>query len=63
MKPRVDLETSVISYLAARPSSDALNAARQFHSYNLHQAIDRFELYLSEVEFSAHRQCNSSQKN
>jgi hypothetical protein len=32
MKLRIYVETSVISYLAARPSSDALNMTRQFQS-------------------------------
>jgi PIN domain len=48
-KPRVYLETSVISYLSARPSADALNAARQFHSYTLWQATHRFDFFLSET--------------
>ncbi len=37
MKPRVYVETSVISYLAARPSADAVNATRPHFSYQLWQ--------------------------
>lgn len=37
MKPRIYVETSVISYLAARPSADAINLTRQHFSYLLWQ--------------------------
>ena len=37
MKARVYMETSVISYLAARPSADAINSTRQYFSYQLWQ--------------------------
>ena len=47
MKPRIYVETSVISYLAARPSTDAVNAARQYHSMQLWLAKSKFDLSLS----------------
>ena len=47
MKPRVYVETSVISYLAARPSRDPINAARQLHAKALWDAQDRFSLFIS----------------
>jgi hypothetical protein len=49
MKPRIYIETSVIGYLAARPSTDAINAARQNHSLQLWLARDQFELVLSDL--------------
>ena len=44
MKPRVYVETSVISYLAARPSRDPVKAARQLQAQALWNAQDRFTL-------------------
>jgi predicted nucleic acid-binding protein len=49
MKLRIYIETSVISYLAARPSSDAVNMTRQFQSLRLWQAQDTFDLLISEL--------------
>lgn len=49
MKPRIYIETSVVSYLAARPSLDAVNAARQYESLRLWSARDRFELVISSL--------------
>ena len=49
MKPRIYIETSVISYLAARPSLDAVNAARQYESLRLWSARDQFELVVSSL--------------
>ncbi len=49
MKPRIYVETSVISYLAARPSLDAVNAARQYESLRLWSARDQFELVISSL--------------
>ena len=49
MKPRIYIETSVISYLAARPSLDAVNAARQYESLRLWTARDQFELVVSSL--------------
>jgi hypothetical protein len=49
MKPRIYIETSVISYLVARPSLDAINAARQNHSLQLWLARDQFDLVLSNL--------------
>ena len=47
MKPRVYVETSVISYLAARPSRDPVNASRQLQAKALWDAQDRFNLVIS----------------
>ena len=47
MKPRIYIETSVISYLAARPSTDAVKAARQYHSMQLWLSKQKFDLALS----------------
>jgi predicted nucleic acid-binding protein len=49
MKRRIYIETSVISYLAARPSLDAVNAARQYESLRLWSARDQFELVISSL--------------
>jgi predicted nucleic acid-binding protein len=47
MKTRVYVETSVISYLTARPSSDPVKAARQLQAQALWRAQDRFNLVVS----------------
>jgi hypothetical protein len=48
-KPRVYIETSVISYFTARPSRDVVNIVRQAASQSLLQATDRFEFVVSEL--------------
>ncbi len=47
MSTRVYVETSVISYLAARPSRDPTKAARQLQAQALWRANDRFNLVIS----------------
>ena len=47
MNPRVYLETSVISYLAARPSTEMLVATRQVKSFELWQLRDSMGLCVS----------------
>jgi predicted nucleic acid-binding protein len=50
MKPRVYLETSVISYLAARPSRDLIIAANQQITQEWWQVRRaKFELYISQL--------------
>jgi len=49
MKPRIYVETSVISYLAARPSSDSINATRQHFSYQLWQKRTQLDLLVSDA--------------
>lgn len=49
MKSRVYVETSVISYLAARPSDNAVNASRQHFSYQLWQRRERLGLVISDA--------------
>lgn len=49
MKPRIYVETSVISYLAARPSADAISATRQHFSFQLWQRREALDLLISEA--------------
>jgi len=50
MKPRVYVETTVVSYLAARPSRDVVIAAHQQVTHDWWEACgDRFELVASEL--------------
>ena len=47
MKPRIYVETSVISYLTARPSRDPVKASRQLQAKALWNAQQRFSLMVS----------------
>lgn len=48
MKPKVYLETSVISYLAARPSRDVIIAGRQAETHEWWERHrQRFDVYIS----------------
>lgn len=47
MKPRIYVETSVISYLAARPRADAVKATRQHFPYRLWQKRGQCDLLAS----------------
>lgn len=49
MKPRVYVETTVISYLAASPSRDIVVAAHQQLTREWWQRRDRFELFVSQA--------------
>ena len=49
MKPRIYMETSVISYLAARPSAEVTNASRQFYSHELWKRRGAWDLLVSEA--------------
>ncbi|MBF0416232.1 MAG: type II toxin-antitoxin system VapC family toxin [Magnetococcales bacterium] len=50
MKPRLYLETSIISYLAAFPSRDLIVAAHQQITHEWwNQRRDQYELYVSEL--------------
>ena len=49
MKPRVYLETSIISYMVARPSRDPIQAARQLQAKAFWNAGNRFTLLVSPV--------------
>ena len=50
MPPRVYVETSVISYLAARPSRDLITAARQQLTHEWwRRRRPRFEVYVSQL--------------
>jgi len=59
MKPSAYLETSIPSYLAARPSSDLLVAAHQQVTHEWWQdARRKYELYISEAVLREIRQGN-----
>lgn len=50
MKPTVYLETSIIGYVASRPSRDLITAANQQLSHDWwHNHRDRFETYISQI--------------
>ena len=50
MPPRVYVETSVISYLAARPSRDLITAARQQLTHEWwHGRRSQFDVYVSQL--------------
>ena len=49
MSPRVYLETSVVSYLAARPSRDVVVAGHQRTTLEWWRARNRFELVISQT--------------
>lgn len=49
MKLRVYVETSVVSYLTARPSLDALHMARQSYSQQLWLSQNRYQLFVSDL--------------
>lgn len=61
MKPRIYVETSVISYLTARASRDPVNAARQLQAKALWNAQDRFSLLVSPVVIDEASRGNASQ--
>jgi predicted nucleic acid-binding protein len=52
MKPRIYVETSVVSYLTARPSRDLGIAARQQSSMDLWESQDRYSLLISDLVLS-----------
>lgn len=47
--PRIDVETSVISYLANRPSRDSLVAARQALTHDWWAGLDLTRVWVSEL--------------
>ena len=50
IKPRVYIESTVVSYLVARPSSNPILAARQRASQQLWEDyVDRFEFVISDI--------------
>ena len=56
LKPRVYVETSVLSYLTALPSRDLVVAAHQQLTIEWWQQRDRFQLYCSEAVIEEARQ-------
>ncbi len=52
MKPRVYLETSVISYLTGRPSRDIITAAHQQITRDWWEQRSRFDLFVSQAVLS-----------
>jgi predicted nucleic acid-binding protein len=49
MKPTLYLETSVVSYLTARPSHDLIRAAHQQVTRDWWETRSHFELYISQL--------------
>lgn len=49
MKPRTYIETTIVSYLTARPSRDLVRAAEQEITREWWDARDVFELYVSQL--------------
>jgi hypothetical protein len=49
MKPTVYIETTVISYLAARPAGDVIRAAHQQITREWWAQRDRYDIYVSSV--------------
>ena len=49
MKPRVNVETSILSYLAALPSRDLVRAAHQQITLEWWEQRGRFDLFVSEA--------------
>jgi len=49
MKPRVYIETSILSYLTALPSRDLVRAAHQQITLEWWDQRDRFDLFVSEA--------------
>jgi predicted nucleic acid-binding protein len=51
-RPRVYVETSVVSYLTSRPSRDLVRAAKQEVTHEWWAARDAYELYVSQLVLS-----------
>lgn len=49
MKPKVYIETSVISYLVARPSKNLIIAAHQASTLDFWKRLDEFDVYISDI--------------
>ena len=49
MKPKVYIETSVVSYLTARPSRDLIVMAHQQLTSEWWETRDEYDLYISEL--------------
>jgi predicted nucleic acid-binding protein len=49
VKPFIYLESSVVSYLANRPSRDMLVAARQSLTHEWWESLDKSQVYVSEL--------------
>ncbi len=52
MKTRVYMETSVISYFAAKPARDIILASHQASTRNLWDRLGEFDVYISELVIS-----------
>ncbi|MDA3799280.1 MAG: type II toxin-antitoxin system VapC family toxin [Kiritimatiellae bacterium] len=49
MKTRIYIETSVISYMTAKPARDITLASRQAFTHELWNCLDEYEVYISEL--------------
>lgn len=55
-KPRIYLETTIPSYLTARPSRDLIKAAQQEITWEWWDRRDRFDLFISQLVVAEARQ-------
>jgi predicted nucleic acid-binding protein len=49
MKQKIYIETSIVSYLTARPSKDLVIAAHQSSTADFWGMLDRYEIYISDI--------------
>lgn len=63
MKPRVYLETSILSYLTALPSRDLVRAAHQQITIEWWEQRARFELFVSEAVLAEARRGDAAAAN
>lgn len=61
MKQKVYIETSVVSYLVARPSRSIVIAAHQASTVQFWDSLAKFEVYVSDIVISEASKGDSSQ--
>jgi hypothetical protein len=62
MKPRIDVETSVISYLTARPNRDLIVAVNQQITAEFWEQRADFDIYTSDLVLSAASRATSKRQ-
>lgn len=61
MKQKIYIETSVVSYLVARPSKDMVVAAHQASTISMWNNLDRFQVFISDIVIQEASKGNSAQ--